>query len=293
MSFTNTMKADPLAVTLPGRLALWATARPKSVALRDKQLGIWKEITWRQYLDDVEATACMLWELGCRPGHHVTILSDNRPEWLFADLATQGIGARAVGIYQTNPPADVAYVVNHCQSTVLFCEDQEQVDKAVEIRDETPQLEHVVVFDPRGTRDCDDSRLIHWKDFLARGHKLRAEKPDWFKAQLAERDPAEASMVVYTSGTTGPPKGAMLSSRSVPTRLFRCSTSAIGTNFCPTSPYVTSPRRFSRCSCHCRPERSYTLAKPSKPFRPTCARFRQQSSSAYPAFGRRCTLLRR
>ena len=209
------MQDDPLARTLPGRLAWWARSRPDTVALRNKDLGLWQEVTWKQYLDEVAAAAHMLWELGCRPGHHVTILSDNRPEWLYVDLATQGIGARAVGIYQTNPALDVAYVVSHCESSILFCEDQEQVDKAVEIRDQTPQLAHVVVFDPRGTRDCDDPRLVHWSDFIERGRHLRAEEPDWFLSELADRDPKEPSMVVYTSGTTGDPKGAMISSRSV------------------------------------------------------------------------------
>ncbi len=196
--------------TLPGRLAWFAGERPETVALRHKQLGLWQEVTWRAYLREVEATARMLWELGCRPGDHVTILSDNRPEWLYVDLATQGMGARAVGIYQTNPPADVAYVVNHSKSSFLFCEDQEQVDKAVEIREQTPDLKHVIVFDPRGTRNCDDSRLAHWEDFIAEGHRLRTAEPDWFSTQLQRRDPTDPSMVVYTSGTTGPPKGAMI-----------------------------------------------------------------------------------
>ncbi len=215
MSTIAAMREDPLARTLPGRLAWWAGQRPDEIALRYKELGLWCEVTWRAYLEEVEAAARMLWELGCRPGDHVTILSDNRPEWLYVDLAAQGIGARSVGIYQTNPPPDVAYVVDHCQSRILFCEDQEQVDKAVEIREQTPSLDHVVVFDPRGLRDCDDDRLMHWETFEAEGRRLRTADSGWFAERLAERDPAEASMVVYTSGTTGPPKGAMISSRSV------------------------------------------------------------------------------
>ena len=142
--------------TLPGCVADFARTTPDRVALREKKLGIWQEYSWRHYHEHVRASARMLWELGIRPGDHVSILSDNCPEWLYADLGAQSIGARAVGIYQTNPPADVAYVLRDSGSKVLFCEDQEQVDKAVEIRDQTPTVEHVVIFDPRGTRAIED-----------------------------------------------------------------------------------------------------------------------------------------
>jgi long-chain acyl-CoA synthetase len=207
---------EALRRTLPGRLALHARDQPARVALRQKRLGLWQELTWRDYHEHVQATARMLAELGVGPGDHVAILSDNRVEWLFADLGAQALGARSVGIYQTNPPADVAYVLQDSGSVVLFCEDQEQVDKAVAIAAETPAVRHVVVFEPRGTTDLGDPRLMPWDDFLARGRALAAAEPaGWFAARAAALDPAAPSMVVYTSGTTGPPKGAMISSRNV------------------------------------------------------------------------------
>ncbi len=214
MSGPAALRDDPLARTLPGRLAWWARTRPDAVAIREKRLGIWRPISWSGYCASVRAAARMLWEMGCRPGDHVTILSDNRPEWLYVDLAAQAIGARSVGIYQTNPPADVEYVLRDCRSGILFCEDQEQVDKAIAVRERTPDLRHVVVFDARGTRGYDDPRLRPWDEFLAKGRDPDAAEPGWFEARLAERDPAEPSMVVYTSGTTGPPKGAMISARN-------------------------------------------------------------------------------
>ncbi len=200
------------ASTLPGCLKAWATSRPDAVALRDKDLGVWKPITWAEYYAEVSACGRMLWELGARPGDHVSILSENRPEWLYADLGAQGIGARAVGIYQTNPPPDVAYILDHSQSVVLFCEDQEQVDKAIACRDETPTVKHVVIFDPKGTRHYDDDRLMRWDDFIARGRELLEKEPGWFDERVDGLDPLTASMVVYTSGTTGKPKGALISS---------------------------------------------------------------------------------
>jgi long-chain acyl-CoA synthetase len=212
---TSELSDDVLARTLVGRLALHARQRGDRVALRRKQLGIWDEQTWSGYYDAVRTAARALWEAGVRPGDHVAILSDNRPEWLHADLAAQAIGARAVGIYQTNPPADVAFVVNDCRAKILCCEDQEQVDKAVAIAADTPSVERVVVFDPRGTRGHDDPRLSPWTDLVATGARLLADDPTWFELRLAALDPAAPSMVVYTSGTTGPPKGALLSSRNV------------------------------------------------------------------------------
>ena len=201
--------------TLPGRLALHAREYPGEVALREKRLGVWRELTWRDYRDHVRAAARMLAELGVGAGDHVAILSDNRSEWLFADLAAQALGARSVGIYQTNPAADVAYVLQDSGSVVLFCEDQEQVDKAVAIAADTPSVRHVVVFEPRGTRHLDDRRLQPWADFLSRGAELVADEPaDWFEDRVARLDPEAPSMVVYTSGTTGQPKGAMISNRN-------------------------------------------------------------------------------
>ena len=202
----------PLWRTLPGRLLAHAETRPDAVALRDKQLGVWAEVTWRRYRANVEVVGRQLWELGVRPGDGVAILSDNCPEWLYADLGAQGIGARSVGIYQTNPAPDVAYVLSHSGAKVLFCEDQEQVDKAVEIADQTPTVEHVIVFDPRGTRGYEDARLSSWADFLAAGERAVATEPDWFQRRVEALDPEACAMIVYTSGTTGDPKGAMLSS---------------------------------------------------------------------------------
>jgi long-chain acyl-CoA synthetase len=206
-----------LEQTLPGRVALWARRQPTRPALRHKQLGIWQEITWAEYYLRVSAIARTFWELGIRPGDHVAILSDNRPEWLYADLAAQAIGARSVGIYQTSPAPDVQYIVDHSKSRILVCEDQEQVDKFLAIRDETPSVEHVFVIEPRGTRDYDDTRLVTWDSMLEKGLALIEDDPDWLATQLAQRDPREASMVVYTSGTTGRPKGALLCSANVVT----------------------------------------------------------------------------
>ena len=204
-----------LYATLPGRLVAWAQQRPRAVALREKDLGVWAEVTWAQYRDNVAAVARQLHALGVGPGDHVAILSDNRPEWLYADLAAQALGARSVGVYQTNPAADVAYVLAHCEAKVLVAEDQEQVDKAITCRADTPTVEHVVVIEPRGTRGYEDERLMRWGDLLAAGREaLAAEEPGWLERRLAELDPDQPAMIVYTSGTTGQPKGAMLTSRN-------------------------------------------------------------------------------
>lgn len=203
-----------LAPTLVGRLQHHAATRPHAVALRHKQLGRWQEITWGDYRDAVAACARALHDSGVGPGDAVGILSDNRPEWLYADLGTQSLGGLAVGIYQTNPPDDVAYILRHAEVKVLVCEDQEQVDKAIEVADSTPSVRRVVCIDPRGTRGYDDPRLVSWADFVAPGEASLDTEPSWWDAQVAARDPDAPSMVVYTSGTTGPPKGALLTPRN-------------------------------------------------------------------------------
>ncbi len=206
------------ARTLPGLLAQHAALHGERVAMREKRLGVWSEVTWREYYEHVRAVACRLRELGVKSGDHVAILSDNRTEWLYADLGAQAIGARSVGIYQTNPAPDVAYILQDSGAVVLFCEDQEQVDKAVAIAAETPSVKHVVVFEPRGTTDLADSRLVAWQDFLARGKGLAQNESapgSTFEDRLRALDPMAPAMVVYTSGTTGHPKGAMLAPANV------------------------------------------------------------------------------
>ncbi len=198
--------------TLPGRLACWAEAHPQVVALREKEMGLWKEVTWATYWRNVQAVAEQFAEWGLGQGDRIAILCGNRPEWLYADLGIQLLGGMSAGVYETNPADDVVYVVNHSQSRAIVCEDQEQVDKVLERLADMPQLEHILVVEPRGTLVYSEPRLSLWKDFLDQG-LARIDQLDPL-ARLAELDPQQPANIVYTSGTTGRPKGALLTHHS-------------------------------------------------------------------------------
>lgn len=204
-----------LPSTLTAQLWHWAETTPDAVALRHKGKGLWREFTWRDFLINVATTARALHHRGIGHGDFVSILADNRPEWLYVDLATQTLGGRSAGIYQTNPAEEVRFIINHSGSKLLFCEDQEQVDKAVEIRNEVP-LNAVVAFDDRGLRNYDEQFILKWDHFLELGRDLETESLlSWFRELSAAMDPEEPSMVIYTSGTTGEPKGALISNANV------------------------------------------------------------------------------
>ena len=204
-----------LPPTLTAQLWHWAETTPNAVALRHKGKGLWKEFTWQEFLVNVATTARALANRGVVRGDFVSILADNRPEWLYVDLATQTLGGRSAGIYQTNPADEVRFIVNHSGSKLLFCEDQEQVDKAIDIRAEV-DLSAVVAFDQRGLRNYDSDFILQWDNFLELGRDLETEALlAWFRELTASMDPEEPSMVIYTSGTTGEPKGALISNANV------------------------------------------------------------------------------
>ncbi|MFC7615242.1 AMP-dependent synthetase/ligase [Actinokineospora soli] len=191
--------------SLPGRLLELARERPAAVAMRHKVRGVWREWTWAEYADWVARAAAGLRALGVGPGDRVAVHSENRPEWVVADLAAQGIGAQTMGVYPTSPAAEVAFLLRHSRASVLIAEDEEQFDKAVAVRDELPDLRHIVLIDPKGVRVADHGGVLTFADLTASG-----ERAD-FERDVAALDPASTAILVYTSGTTGPPKGAMIS----------------------------------------------------------------------------------
>jgi len=198
--------------TLPGRLAVFAQAWPQRVALREKHRGLWRAFSWSEYLAQALAVAEALAAQGLKAGDSVAIISDNRPEWLFADLGAQALGILSAGVYVTNPAADVAYVLNHCRARVAFCEDQEQVDKVLGSPEALPHVVRIVVMDTEGTRDYIDPRLVSWEAFV--GPHLaaaRARPADAVQRQMQALDASKPAVIVYTSGTTAQPKGALLS----------------------------------------------------------------------------------
>ena len=144
-----------------------ARNRADAVALRDKHLGVWREWTWAQYWEHVQLAGHALLALGVEPGDRVAIHSENRPEWLVADMGAMAVRAASVGVYPTNPAAEVAYLLEDSGARVLIAEDQEQVDKALEVIDRAPHLEKIVYIEPRGIRGrYTHEKLMSWDDFL-------------------------------------------------------------------------------------------------------------------------------
>jgi len=209
MTITQPALAARSATSLPALLLEQAGRRPTKVALRKKDLGRWKEYTWADYLARVQAVGLGLLDLGVEKGERVAIHSSNRPAWLFADMAAQGLGAISVGIYPTNPPAEVEYLLADSEATVLIAEDEEQLDKALAVRDRLPALRTIVVIETRGVKNLDDPNVLTWAALEERG-RLRGGVDEWDR-RVASLDASDVATVVYTSGTTGPPKGAMLS----------------------------------------------------------------------------------
>ncbi len=201
--------------TVATRVREWAERAPDRVALREKELGIWQEITWRDYREQVELVAHGLVALGIDPGDRVAIQSENRPEWLFADVGTVAARAMSMGMYPTNPAAEVEYLLRDSGAKVLIAEDQEQVDKALAVKARCPDLRWIVYIEPRGIRGYDDPALVWWPDLLDRGREHQAQHPALLDELAARVDEDDVVTLIYTSGTTGPPKGAMLTVRNV------------------------------------------------------------------------------
>jgi long-chain acyl-CoA synthetase len=209
------------SITIPQLLRERAAMHGDRLALREKEYGIWNRYSWQHYYETARAVAFGLLSLGIKPGDRIAIASENTPEWFYADLGTQMIGAIAVGIYPTNPWLELQYIVRHSGTRVVVTGDQEQTDKVLEAMAKEgglPALEAIVCIDVRGLRHYRQQQLMSFDRLCELGRGYEKEHPEAgavLDRLIAQGSPDDTCILVYTSGTTGPPKGAMLTHRNL------------------------------------------------------------------------------
>jgi long-chain acyl-CoA synthetase len=201
--------------TLPRLFRRVVRERGDKVAMREKRLGIWHAISWREYGERARRVGLGLVALGLAPRDVVSIIADNCPEWLFSDMGVQAAGAVTNGIYTTDSPKQVEYIVKDSETRFLFVEDEEQLDKILEVRAQCPGLKKIIVFDTEGLHRFHDAQVLSFAELLEQGAEYDRLHPEVWDRLVEIANPEDLAILVYTSGTTGPPKGAMLSHRNI------------------------------------------------------------------------------
>ncbi|EGR5925557.1 long-chain fatty acid--CoA ligase [Vibrio parahaemolyticus] len=198
--------------TFPKVLQHNAKHWPEQVAMREKEFGIWREFTWQDYENRVKWMALSLQDLGIGEQDVIGLLGDNRPEWVWGELAAHAIKGYSLGIYQDSMHEEVAYLINYAKAKVVIAEDEEQCDKLLELGDEIPSVEYIIYCDPRGMRKYDDPRLIDVEQVYKKGQLIDKANPDKYLNMVAATKGNDLSILCTTSGTTSKPKLAQLHS---------------------------------------------------------------------------------
>lgn len=196
--------------TFPKILRHNAKSWPNDIAMREKEFGIWNEFNWQDYSDRVKWISLALRKLGVNPKDAIALLGDNRPEWVWGEIAAHSMGCYSIGIFQDSLHEEVVYLLNKSNATVVIAEDEEQCDKLLELGDEINDVKIIVYCDPRGMRKYDDKRLISIEEIYKQGQEIDKMSPELYDTYVDATDASETALYCTTSGTTSKPKIAFL-----------------------------------------------------------------------------------